>query len=857
MLPTGTSLGPYQILALLGKGGMGEVYRARDTRLGRDVAVKVILTDLARDRERIRRFEQEARAAGALNHPNVCAIHDLGIHDGSPFVVMELLEGESLRARLQHGPIPVRKAIDYAAQAAHGLAAAHEKGIVHRDLKPENLFLTKDGRVKVLDFGLAKLIRSDNATPIDGPTVSVSLTASGAVLGTAGYMAPEQVRGVTADHRADLFALGSVIYELLTGKRAFAGETLYETSYRIVHADPPPLSASGREIPPGLEAIVRRCLEKSPDERFQSAKDLAFDLESISGRAPGTSASANATGTPSKIKPNLRHAAVAFLAGAVLIAAIGLMVLRHSRLVEPSRAHYTRLTVQRGSISYARFSPDEKAVFYSAAWNGEPSEVFETHPGFPASRAIGLKEVALLSVSHTGTFAVLLSSGGRFPWGTLAEVPMSGGEPRKLLEDVQEADWLPDGKSLVVTHRVGNKVRLEMPIGNIIYETAGELSLVRISRDGKWVAFVERMLPFDSRGRVTVVDAGGRVVVRTTELNFPAGIAWSADGRELWYCGSQDLGSSEIIAVPPHGKERVVARFPGRMILKDIGRDGQVLLGFRNSSAGIRGRTSPEDPERELGWFDWPYPADISADGKSLLFTEQGIFGGPLYSVCLRGMDGSPPVRLGEGSACSLSPDGKLALAIHLGEPQRLLLLPTAAGDSTSLPRGKIERYLGARWLPDGKRIVITAVEAGHAQRTFVQDLQGGPPVPITPEGLTGTAVSPDGRLVAVKSKDQKLYVGATNGSDPRLVAQLRPDEFVTQWTPDGRYLYVAERDHTTMRVSKLDVETGETEHWRTFSLPDPAGGLFLGLVIRPDGHSYTYCYYRSLEDLYLVDGLR
>jgi len=318
MLPAGTTLGPYRIVAPLGIGGMGEVYRAHDARLGRDVAVKVILAELARDPERIRRFEQEARSAGALNHPNVCTILDLGAHEGSPFVVMELLEGESLRERLNAGPIPAPKAADYAAQAARGLAAAHEKGIVHRDLKPENLFLTRDGRVKVLDFGLAKLTRAELPAPMEGQPGTAAGTEAGIILGTVGYMAPEQVLGKTVDARSDLFALGTILFELLTGKRAFQGASHVETMHAILNDEPQPLAASGREFPPALEPIVRHCLEKNPEERFQSARDLAFHLEAAGG---ATIPARSATGA-AKVAPGGWRARV----GALVFSALLLVV---------------------------------------------------------------------------------------------------------------------------------------------------------------------------------------------------------------------------------------------------------------------------------------------------------------------------------------------------------------------------------------------------------------------------------------------------------------------------------------------------------------------------------------------------
>jgi pimeloyl-ACP methyl ester carboxylesterase len=280
-LSVGTRLGPYEVLGPIGVGGMGEVYRARDSRLARDVAIKVILPMFAGDSERIKRFEQEARAAGALSHPNVCAIYDVGSYEGSSFVVMELLEGESLRETLKSGPLPVRKAMDCVAQAAHGLSAAHEKGIIHRDLKPENLFLTKDGWVKVLDFGLAKLTRPEALAPIGEKSTSIAHTETGAILGTVGYMSPEQVRGEAADHRSDLFALGSILYELLTGKRPFHGATCVETLHAILNEEPAPLAAQRPDAPLQLTRIVRHCLAKDPERRLQTSKDVRNELEDL------------------------------------------------------------------------------------------------------------------------------------------------------------------------------------------------------------------------------------------------------------------------------------------------------------------------------------------------------------------------------------------------------------------------------------------------------------------------------------------------------------------------------------------------------------------------------------------------
>ena len=286
----GRQVGPYKIHSLLGVGGMGEVYRAKDTRIGREVAVKVLPSAFSADRDRLRRFEQEARASGRLNHPNILAIYDVGTCDASPYIVSELLEGATLRDQLGGGALPQRKTTDYALQIARGLAAAHEKGIIHRDLKPENLFITKDGRVKILDFGLAKLTHPIlNSGDLTDASTAPTATAPGVLMGTAGYMSPEQVRGQVVDHRSDIFSYGAILYEMVSGRRAFQGNSVVEMMNAILKEEPPELPPN-RPIAPALERIVRHCLEKSPEQRFQSASDIAFDLEALSGSSPATPA---------------------------------------------------------------------------------------------------------------------------------------------------------------------------------------------------------------------------------------------------------------------------------------------------------------------------------------------------------------------------------------------------------------------------------------------------------------------------------------------------------------------------------------------------------------------------------------
>jgi hypothetical protein len=433
-LSAGTRLGPYVIGAPLGAGGMGEVYRATDSRLGREVAIKVLPASFAAEAERLRRFEQEARAIGALNHANILAVYDIGTHDGAPYVVSELLEGETLRARVGDTPLPRRKASDYATQIARGLAAAHEKGIVHRDLKPDNLFVTRDGRVKILDFGLAKMTEPSS---VDSETALVAAapgTDAGTVLGTVGYMSPEQVRGLKVDHRSDIFAFGVVLYEMLTGRRAFQGDSAVETMNAILKSDPAPAQIGQQPLPPVLDRIVQHCLEKSPEERFQSARDIAFDLDALAGESSQTSVKVAAPSRSRWLKP---------VALALLVAAGGaaLFVAGRSTAAAPANPVFQPLTFRRGDVSHGRFGSEGRAIVYAARWEGGPLELYSAQPGSPESRAIGL-QADLQAVSKHGEMAVLLNPAGN---SILARMPTGGGAPRQVLEQVQSADWGPDG----------------------------------------------------------------------------------------------------------------------------------------------------------------------------------------------------------------------------------------------------------------------------------------------------------------------------------------------------------------------------------------------------------------------------
>src|SRR5262245_7528580 len=415
---------------------MGEVYRARDPRLGREVAIKVLPASFSADPDRMRRFEQEARAAGVLNHPNITAVYDIGSHEGAPYIVQELLEGVTLRSVLSRGRLSPRKAIDYAKPVADGLAAAHDKGIVHRDLKPENLFVTRDERVKILDFGLAKLIQRTEGGPASSLPTATPTTETGIVMGTVGYMSPEQVRGKPADARTDIFSFGSILYEMLSGRRAFQGESAADTMLAILKDDPPDLSATNQNVSAGLERIVRHCLEKAPERRFQSAHDLAFNLETASG----TSGVAPTAATAARPSRRMGWLVLAGAAAAVFLAAgfwAGKQMNRAPKAPTAPLAMHTRVTFRRGNIRSARFTADGQNVVFGAAWGERPTEIFLARVGSPESRPLGIPGANILSVSPSGELAILLKKEDVFGTqgkGTLARVPLGGGAPRQILD---------------------------------------------------------------------------------------------------------------------------------------------------------------------------------------------------------------------------------------------------------------------------------------------------------------------------------------------------------------------------------------------------------------------------------------
>ena len=576
-LTAGTRLGTYEILSPLGAGGMGEVYRARDTKLDRDVAVKVLPADLANDPEALSRLEREARAVAQLSHPNILAIHDFGRQGETAYAVIELLEGETLRQRLEQGALPARKAVDLAVQMAEGLAAAHEKGIVHRDLKPENVFVTGEGRVKLLDFGLAK--RTDPAMGSGSRLQTVDKhTEPGTVMGTVRYMSPEQVRGEAADHRSDIFSFGIVLYEMLTGQQAFKRETAAESMTAILKEDPPEIAPTGSGPSPALQRIVQHCLEKKPGERFQSARDIAFALQALSGSttvASGPSVAVTRRGS------RLWFAVVAV---AVVLGVAGLGLYRAGQKAERRSAPgimFRQMTFRRQMIFQAAFMPDGETIVYSAALGGNVPELFVIRPGEPEPQPLGLPRTHLLSISSKGELAVLTNA--RFVYqrlfiGTLAQVSLGGTAPREILEGVRQADWSPDGSELAILHLAEGKDRLEFPIGKVLYETAGYLSDLRVSPRGDRIALFEHPKQWDDRGTVILVDRAGKRKVLSGEYWGEEGLSWSQAGDEVLFTASTEGSAQTLYGVDLSGRRRVALASAGGLTMHDVSRTGRWLV---------------------------------------------------------------------------------------------------------------------------------------------------------------------------------------------------------------------------------------------------------------------------------------
>ena len=852
----GKTLRSYRIESKLGAGGMGVVYKAVDSHLDRTVAIKILGASAA-SADHERRFVQEAKAASSLNHPNIVTIYDIDTQevDGAPvrYIAMEYVPGETLDHLIGRKGMPVRIALKYAAQIADALAAAHAAGIVHRDLKPSNVIVTPQGLVKVLDFGLAKRNEEGDADAY-AETVhgeGVPLTEQGTILGTVAYMSPEQAEGDKVDARSDIFSFGSVLYEMVTGQRAFGGKSKLSSLSAVLHKEPPALSQFTQDVPPELERIIARCLKKDPARRWQSMADVKVAVEELREEAESSTIELK---RPMVAGRRTGLTGRWMMLGGLILLLIGIAAGAYTArtLLRPEPLTFLRLTFRRGDVTSAKFGPGDTIV-YSAQWDGTPSTLFSTQPGNREARNLGLPPGKILSISHTGEMAILLGDDNA---GTLARVPFSGGAPRELLENVSAADWSPSGDSFAVVRTMAGKHRVEYPVGTVLSEnSARPQEAPRVSPDGKLVAFFD----YDSEVgdySVCVVGANRAKQVLSSGWRSVGALNWSPRGNEVWFSASQPGAEPMVYAVDLSGKQRFLTQAPGYIVMQDVAADGRVLLSTVNSRLGIRFVDFEHSLERDLAWLDASFLYQLSDDSKSMLFTELSYGEGRNPAIYLRNTDGSAAVRLGYGNHPALSPDGKWVVCIRRDPGRsRLMLLPTGPGESRFLNvEGVYFDSLG--WFPDSKRIVYTGNETGHGARTWMYDLDSEKSSPLTAEGTKGTQVSPDGRWLAIAA-GHRVALAPIAGGATRTVGEVQDGESVVRWSGDGSRLFLKRVEGDTIKLSRLDVASGHKEAWKSVKVPEPGAEFFGNVALSADGNVCAFSFQHDLANLFLVRGLK
>jgi Tol biopolymer transport system component len=854
-LTPGQSLLHFRLVDKIGEGGMGEVWRAVDTTLDREVAIKVLPAAFAAEPERMARFEREAKVLASLNHPNIAAIYGFPESGGLRFLAMELVRGEDLAQILARGPFPVREALDAAKQVAAALETAHDSGVIHRDLKPANVNRTPEGQIKVLDFGLAKALETASPNTGRSATVTSAGSVAGMILGTASYMSPEQARGQAVDRRTDLWAFGCVLYEMLTGGKAFDGATVTDVLASVVTGEPDweKLPAA---TPLSVRRLLRRCLEKDPKRRLRDAGDASLLLEEDPDEARTVPVPVGRPGrTP-------LFAAIALVA-LVAAAALGWWTAHRGANGTASREIvFHRHTFARGMMRAARFAPDGRTIVYSAAWDGPPIKVYLARTDSNETTPVVMPPGELLSVSKTGEMAVALglSYAGWVGDGTLARASLLGGSPREILPHVRAADWSPDGSELAFVHRVEGFDQLEYPAGKVLHKTAGYICDVRISPDGERIAFADHPVWADNRGDVAVVDRSGHKTVLAHDFAALIGIAWAPRGDEVWFTGVRgDHTGFALHAYDLAGHSRVVHSSISPIELFDIASDGRVLLGGQRNErsvlAVLAGFTEPRNlvvsGESSLARY-------VAPDGRTALISNHIP---KEYETYLVRADRPGATRLSAGDGMAISPDGTTAVSVS-ADAKTMLLSPLGMGPTHAVPNPDAMSYEGIPiWLPDGKRIVITGRRGSEPSRGYACDVASGVSKPFGAPGVHwdafgGPPLSPDGKQVVLKDANGTLLRWPVDGGDPLPIPGLVAGDDPLAWTDDGAALFVG-GSTVPIAITRLDLASGKRTLWKTISPSDAAGLRYTTVTISPNGKFWAMATAKLLTDLFVVDGLR
>ena len=839
----------YRVLAALGGGGMGVVFECEDTRLGRRVALKFLPPALVSDVRALERFAREARAASALNHPHICTVFDVGEHAGQPFIVMERLEGRSLKHIIAGKPLPAVRVLELGAQMADALAAAHAKGILHRDIKPANVFVTDRGDVKLLDFGIASAPEGTDDASNDPAETTRTETGDSATfkraIGTAAFMSPEQVRGEALDARTDLFSLGATLYQMATGRRPFRGETESDVFEQILSQEPEPVRNVNPDITPDLESIIHKTLEKDRALRYQTAADLRVDL--LRARRMARQRRESVTGKRLRSRW-LRRGLIAAGVTAVVVA---LAIVAWQRSNHAERPRFTQLTFRRGVVTSARFAPDGRTIVYSALWDGQAPEIFSRRLEGPSSASLNLPPGMLLSVSSRSELAVLLAPPGErgVNWlGTLARVPLSGGPVRPVLESVLDADWSPNGRDLAIIRWHTGQFQLEYPVGRVLLRPSPQ-TRVRVSPDGQRVA----LLADDA---VLLVDRQGK----TNRLPVPPlhqRLAWSADGHAILLdAGDSDLRRT-LRKVSLDGRSEEITALPGTLVLHDVAADGRVLLHHGFERWVVRARAPDEAEEHDASAFSNSAVQGLSANGNQVLLWDVGD--GPPGSLLLQPTRGGAAVRLGEGRALGFASDGRsVVMETFDGENRQIAVVPTGSGETARLSVGNLDQLCCA-WLAGDRRLVFHAAEPKHGRRAFVLELPAGRIRPLTPERTTAIAGTLATGEVLAAHEDGALSAHALDSSQTRpLASRLPSDPFMVAVRVDaeGRSVFVRQGSVPAV-IGRLDVTTGQRADAHTLMPSDGAGVAHIwSEMVTPDGRGYAYTYGLYLQDLFLAEGL-